>query len=98
MEKQKIKEQLTALQLELDKLEDTAQAQSLQAKLAEIQSQFNAEDKQAEIEQVVEGEPESLADSFEDFLDHYASEFEADHPTVAGLLRDISTRLAAIGI
>ena len=43
---------------------------------------------------VVEGEPESLADQG----DGMVSSFEADHPTVAGILNNIMVTLTSMGI
>lgn len=43
---------------------------------------------------VVEGEPESLADQ----VDGMVSSFEADHPTIAGILNNIMVTLTSMGV
>lgn len=81
----------------MEKQQILKQLEALEAeldKLGDSEQSQALQAKVAEIQAGIEDEPEGFADSF----DHFASDFEADHPTLAGLIRDISTRLAALGI
>lgn len=78
------------------KRELLAQLDVLDAELKALQGEhYEAlHQRVAKIREELDEEPEGISDNIE----HFASEFEAEHPTIAGLIRDISTRLAALGI
>ena len=85
--------------------------QHLQEQLGDLQAQINSLDideaKRLQLQGLVEDIERELSTGTEgvsedetlvDRLDEMVSGFETDHPTVAGLLKDIMVKLASIGV
>ena len=81
----------------MDKEHLIEQLEVLQQELATLDGNDKVDDLQElveNIQQELSAEPESLSDK----MDLMVSEFDAEHPTVAGLIRDISAKLSNLGI
>ena len=87
MNEQELRAQLDELIIAIESIPAAdAEKKRLQSLVENIEAQLS--------NAVVEGEPESLADQ----VDGMVSSFEADHPTVAGILNNIMVTLTSMGI
>ena len=87
MNEQELRAQLDELIIAIESIPAAdAEKKRLQSLVENIEGQLS--------NPVVEGEPESLADQ----VDGMVSSFEADHPTVAGILNNIMVTLTSMGI
>lgn len=88
MDLKHLHEQLTRLQSEIDNLPvDSEEHAKLHALIDDIDRELGS------------GPEMVLEDSgIQDRLDDMVSNFEVDHPTVAGILKDIMVKLASIGV
>ncbi|WP_372863865.1 DUF4404 family protein [Spongiibacter sp.] len=88
MDPKHLHEQLTRLQSEIDDLPvDQGERAKLHALVDDIDRELGS------------GPELVLADSgIQERLDEMVSTFEVDHPTVAGILKDIMVKLASIGV
>lgn len=83
-----LREQLQTLQSEIDNLPVAGeQRDKLHHLVSDIDSELDADSQAA------------LAESgLQERIDELVADFEADHPTVAAVLKDIMVKLASIGV
>ena len=88
MDKRNIHEQLEDLQQQIDDLEvGHSQKANLMGLLEDIELELSTGSS-------VDAEQAGLVRRLEDMVSH----FEAEHPTMAGILNDIMVKLASIGV
>ena len=89
MDTQHLRDQLDSLHRQLGELpEDEQRKQTLQALVDEIEEELASENEAALHD----------SQSLEDRLNELMSDFEAEHPTTAGVIKDLIHRLASIGV
>lgn len=87
VERQQLREQLEQLSGAIDRIQASAdEKQRLSKLIDEIERQLD--------DSVVEDEPQNLSDQVESLI----SAFEAEHPSVAGILNRIMLTLSSMGI
>lgn len=87
MEQQQLREQLDQLAQEVEGLRASeAEKDRLASLIADIESQLD--------DSVSSEQPENLVDQ----VDSLVSAFEAEHPTVAGILNRIMVTLSSMGV
>ena len=88
MDEKQLREQLSELNVAVDQLQaEDAQKDKLSALIDDINRQLDQP-------LLAEGHPDSLADQ----VDGLITSFEAEHPSVAGILNNIMTTLSSMGV
>lgn len=89
MDTQHLRDQLDSLHRQLGELPvEDQRKQALQTLVDEIEEELASENETALHD----------SQSLEDRLNELMSDFEAEHPTTAGVIKDLIHRLASIGV
>ena len=90
MAQQDLREQLVQLANEIDQLTiDDQRKVQLQALIERVEQQLETDDAE---------EPRDLRDQLRDQLEEAVSQFEAEHPTLTGVMRRVLMTLSSMGV